>query len=537
VLSDGAARLLRDAAYGTIAEVDSTDGRFPVTRRGPGGWLLGGPALVCYLAAAKLLLHFMTNGQYGYHGDEFYFMACGDRLDFGYVDHAPFIALVAKVSRLLLGDSLFALRFFPALAGALTVVLTGLIVREFGGGRFAQCLAALAVIISPAYLRIGNMLCIPAFELPYWTLASYIVVVILKRDRPKLWLVVGLVCGAGLLNKHSMLLWGFGIVAGVLLTPARRHLASKWLWLGGLVALVLFLPNLIWQIQHDWVTLEFLRNLNEHVMKRISVVEFGFGQIIYVHPANLPIWLLGLGCFLLSKGLRPYRLLGWSYVALFVLLNVIKSKIYYLSPAYPLLLAGGAYAIGEFLCRRRWRLARPALVAFLVAGGGVFAPLGLPLLPLKQCERYARTITGGVLDNIYEVIELYYAMYGWENQVATVARVYEKLPPEDRSRCTIWAGNYSEAGAIDFFGRRYGLPRAISGHTSYHMWGPGDATGEVVIAFGVWHPSLEEFYAEVTQVEVVRSELSVTWETDLPVYVCRKPKMPIDQFWPRVGHF
>ncbi|MHC4066548.1 MAG: hypothetical protein ACYSUI_18895, partial [Planctomycetota bacterium] len=166
-----------------------------------------------------------------------------------------------------------------------------------------------------------------------------------------------------------------------------------------------------------------------------------------------------------------------------------------------------------------------------------FAPLGLPLLPLEQCERYARTITGGVLDNIYEVIELYYAMYGWENQVATVARVYEKLPPEDRSRCTIWAGNYSEAGAIDFFGRRYGLPRAISGHTSYHMWGPGDATGEVVIAFGVWHPSLEEFYAEVTQVEVVRSELSVTWETDLPVYVCRKPKMPIDQFWPRVGHF
>lgn len=146
--------------------------------------LLSGPALVAYLGLAKLLLHFATNGEYGYHGDELYFIACGEHLNWGYVDHAPLIAAVAKASRLLMGDSLFALRLFPAAAGALTVVLTGLIVREMGGKRFAQCLAAITVIIAPAYLRMGTMLCIPAFELLFWTLASYLVLIVVKRERP-----------------------------------------------------------------------------------------------------------------------------------------------------------------------------------------------------------------------------------------------------------------------------------------------------------------------------------------------------------------
>ncbi|MCP4250836.1 MAG: glycosyltransferase family 39 protein [bacterium] len=500
-------------------------------------WFTSGPGIVGLLGLATLLLHFATNSQYGYHGDEFYFIACGEHLEFGYVDHAPLIAVVAKVSRVLLGDSLFAIRFFPALAGAVTVILTGRIVQLLGGSRFAQAVAALTVIIAPVYLRTGNMLCIPAFEPLFWTLGSYLVVIIIKESRPRLWLAVGAVAGFGLLNKHSMLLWGFGLVVGLLLTSARRHLLSKWIWLGGLVAGVVILPNLIWQMQNDWLTLQFIRQLNENVMSRITPLEFGAGQVIYVHPINAPIWIAGLAFLLLAKGAKPYRLLGWSYVALFVLLNVIKSKIYYLSPAYPVLLAAGAMAIDEFIRRRAWRRVRPALVTVLAAAGIAYLPLGLPVLPIKQCERYVRVLTAGLLDNIYEVIELYYAMFGWEHQVSVVARGYDALPADEQAVCSIWARVYSQAGAIDLFGPKYGLPSAICGHMNYHLWGPGQATGEVMITLGIPPEWLHQLFDEVTLVETIQAEVSVPWQTDLPVYLCRKPKLRLEDAWPVFRYF
>jgi hypothetical protein len=342
------------------------------------------------------------------------------------------------------------------------------------------------------------------------------------------------VAGLGLLNKHTMLLWGFGLVVGLVLTPARRYFASRWLWLGGLIAFVVFLPNLAWQFQHDWPTLQFIRILNRQVMSRISLLEFGLGQALYIHPANVPIWLAGLAFFLLSKRARPLRLFAWSFLALVALLIFIKSKIYYLSPAYPVLLAGGVFAIDEFLRRRSSRWLRPALATGLGLAGVAFVPIGLPVLSLARYERYVQTLSGGVLDDIHEVTQDYYGMHGWEDQVASVARLYHSLPPEEQSRCCIWAANYAEAGAIDFFGRRYDLPKAICSHMSYHLWGPGECAAEVTLALGVSVDWLEEFFAQVTRVGFIHSKIAYPWETDVPVYICRKPRMPIGQFWPRI---
>lgn len=490
-----------------------------------------GPVIVGALSALALVLHFLTNGQYGYHGDELYFMACGEHLDFGYVDHAPLIAVWAKLSRVLLGDSLFALRLAPALAGALTVWLTGAMARELGGGRFAQGLAALAVVVAPAYLRMGNMLCIPGLELLWWTLGSYLVLLILKYDRPKLWLVVGLVAGIGLMHKHSMLLWGFGLTCGLLLTSARRQFLRPWIWLGGLVAFVVFLPNLIWQVQNDWPTLAFLRGLNRSTMSGITAGQFLLGQLLYIHPVNLPIWGAGVGFFLFGRRGRRWRVFAWQYLVLLALLLIIKSKIYYLSPVYPVLLAGGGVALEMLIAGRPARWLRPAVVTVVTVAGAALAPLGLPLLSLDRYAGYARAVTLGRFDNIWEIGQDFLFMRGWEEQVEAVAEVYHALPAEEKEACTILAWTYASAGAIDFFGPRYGLPKAVSLNLSYHMWGHGDKDGEILVTVAVPPELIREYYDEVRVAVRVHPEYSISFLQDAPVCVCRKPKMPLSELW------
>lgn len=494
----------------------------------------GGPAIVAGISLLTLGLHCATNGRYGYHGDELYFIACGEHLDLGYVDHAPLIAVWAKAGRTLLGDSLFAIRLAPALAGALAIWLTGSIARQFGGGRFAQALAALAVAVAPAYLRMGNMLCIPGLELLWWTLASYLVVLLLKCDRPRLWLWVGLVAGIGLLHKHSMLLWGVGLTAGLLLTPARRHLRQPWPWLGGLLAFCLLLPNLVWQAQNDWPTLTFLRLLNRVIMSGISPAQFLVGQVLYIHPVNLPIWLAGVGSFLCAKRMAPFRVFGWQYLVLLVLLLFINSKIYYLAPVYPVLLAGGAVMGEQWLAGRRARVCRPAVMATVVVAGAAFAPLGLPLLSLDGYATYVRALTFGRMANIWEISNDYLFMCGWEEQVETVAGVYRGLPEAERDSCAILAASYASASAIDFFGGRHGLPSAISPNLSYYLWGRRGATGEVLLTIGIPPERLHEHYGEVALAGRFQTRYCASYLKNAPICLCRRPKASLHEIWPQL---
>jgi len=214
------------------------------TGNSPRRFALSDTALRIGLSLAVLLAQFLVSSRYGYFRDELYYFACGEHLDWGYVDQPPFVALMAAITRGVLGDSLLAVRFFPALCAGLTVLLTGLTARELGGKRFAQALAAIVVMIGPVYLSIGHFFSMNCFDYVFWILAIYMVVRILKEDRPKLWLLFGLVAGAGLMNKYSMGFLGLGLVVGLVLTSSRRHLLSRWIWLGGALAFVIFLPHI-----------------------------------------------------------------------------------------------------------------------------------------------------------------------------------------------------------------------------------------------------------------------------------------------------
>ena len=504
-------------------------------------FLLSDIAILCYLALVKLILHLLTNGQYGYFRDELYYIACSDHLAFGYVDQPPLSIFILAINRWLWGDSLFALRLLPAVAGALVVFLTGLMVRQLGGGRFAQVLGALAVIVSPAMLGQSRFFSMNAFDILFWALAAYIVILIVKNNNPKLWPLFGLVAGLGLLNKYSMFFFGFGLVMGLMLTSHRKHLVNKWFWLAGLIALVIFLPHIIWEIKYDFPSIEFMRNASLYKNIPISFSGFLFGQFLQIGFAHAPIWMLGLYYYFFHKEGKQYRLLGWMYVIIFTVLVVGNAKVYYLSPIYPMLLASGALVIERFIRHYHWNWLKPVIASILIICGCISAPYAIPVLPIETFIKYTDFI--GIKPEAEERHELkalpqYYAdMFGWEEMVATVAGVYHSLSPKEQSKCTIFTSNYGEAGSIDFFGKRYHLPKAISGHNNYYLWGPGDKIGEVVISLRISLESLKRLFEVVEQADMVECRYCMPYENNYPVYICRNPKISLQEVWPYLKHY
>jgi len=504
--------------------------------------LTGATAVLVYLALVKVLLHLLTADNYGYFRDELYYIAAGKRLSFGYVDFPPLVALLTRVTRELFGDSLVALHDFPILAGAAVVVLSGLMARELGGGRFAQGLAALATLVAPNLLVFGTWISMDAFDQLFWVAGAYVLLLILGRDRPKLWLAFGLIVGLGLLTKLTMLYFSFAVFVALLVTRARRQLLTPWPWLGGALALIFLLPYVAWEVAQGWPTLGFWANYGAKVDPS-SPVEFLMEQILTMQPPTLPLWIAGLYFYLFARDGRPYRALGWIYVILFALFLIQNARFYFLAPAYPMLFAAGALVTERFVRRLDWGWIRPAYVVVLAVSGLVVAPLTvLPVLPVETLARITGAAGGdaGVQLETREVAQLpqnFADRFGWKRMTATVADVYDGLPADKRSKACILTGNYGEAGAIDFFGPQRGLPNAISGHNNYYIWGPGDCTGEVLISIGVPRDRLKEEFGKIEQRATVRCEYCMPDEDDLPIYLNQDPRTPLREAWPKFKHY
>ena len=500
------------------------------------GWgLIGG------LALAKLALHLYTSHSYGYFVDELYYLACGDHLAWGYVDQPPLIALIAKTSRLLSGDSLAAIRFFPALAGAALVLLTGLMARELGGRRFAQGFAALAVLLAGAFLGLDNLLTMNAFEPLFWMGCAYVVIRMLNTGETKLWLAFGLLAGIGLENKHSMLIFGFASIAGLLLTEQRKLLFSRWLWIGGGLALLLFAPNLIWNIQHHFPFLEIQANIRaSHRNVDLPPWLFLREEILTVMPLSAPVWIVGLWYFFFDRAGRRFRALGWAFVISAVLIMTLSPRIYYLFPAFPLVFAGGAVEWELWLAGPRLAWLKFAYPALMVVAGAALAPLAVPVLPVETYIRYTQAIhlQQPRIENMRlgPLPQIFADQFGWQEMTQTVADAYNALPADVRPKTAIFAQNYGQAGAIDLFGPRYGLPKAISGHQNYFLWGPRGYTGESMIVLDDTQENLEKLFASVQKVAHVSHPYSMPYER-FDVYYCQHLKQPLSELWPRVKNW
>jgi hypothetical protein len=512
------------------------------TSETPGRWL-SPLAIGAYFAGLTLLLHFAFNGGYGYFRDELYFIACGEHLAWGYPDHAPMVALMAKASRVLLGDSLFAIRFFPAAAGAAKVFITALLVREFGGKRFAAFLACLCVLCAPVYLAIDNMLGMNALEPVFWMLCVYFSVLAIRRENPRYWLLFGLCAGLGLMNKHSMVFFGLSIVAGLALTRERKVFLNKWFWLAGLSAFLIFLPNIIWEWQNDWATLELLQNVQKTGKNVVlSPLEFVWRQVFMLGPPSAIIWIAGIWYFLAGRNDRRFRFLGVCYLVVLALMVFLKAKDYYLAPVYPVFFAAGAVWWQEIVERiRALRFFRIVLPILIIGMTALALPMVLPVLPVEKLIGYQEAIGfkppkseishEGVLQQVYA------DQFGWPEMVEQVSGAYYSLPEEQREKTAIYGSNYGQAGAIDFFGQKYGLPKAISPHQSYFMWGPRNYTGESIIVLGSSVADAEkncgggvEVLGEVTHPYTLSYE-------KYPIILCRGTAKPLAEIWPSLKYW
>jgi len=510
-------------------------------------FLLSDIAIIIYIALLKLIINILFHGNYAYFRDELYYIACSDHLAWGYVDQPPFSIFILALSRWLLGDSLYAIRFLPAVAGAFVVFITGMMVRKLGGGRFAQVLGALAAAVSPVILGNGaRYFSMNAFDLLFWALAAYIIIIIIKDNKSKLWPLFGVVAGLGLLNKYSMLFFGFGLVIGLLLTSHRKHLINKWFWLGGLIAFLIFLPHIIWEIQYDFPSIEFMRRASGEKIIPMSPIEFFFGQILQIGFGNAPIWLIGLYYYFFHKEGKQYRLLGWMYIIIFAVMVTRNVKAYYLTPIYPMLLASGAIALEKFIRYCNWNWLKPIVIANVVISGIIAAPFTIPMLPVETFIKYSKFL--GITPKAEERHELselpqYYAdMFGWEEMVATVAKIYQNLTPEEQSKCVIYVRNYGEAGAIDFFGKKYGLPKAICAHNNYWLWSQSqvDKAYDVAIVFG-WSSDVQENLEELSRPDrfehvelaaTTKCKYCMPFENNRPTFLCRGPKFSFKDIWP-----
>jgi hypothetical protein len=489
------------------------------------------------LGALGFLIQMAFNGRYGYFRDELYYIAASNHLALGYVDFAPLIAWLARGFRIVFGDSLHAIRLLPALAFGAEVALTGFITFELNGRRWAIFLACISTLLAPTILGNGTRLAMNPLEPLFWMGCIYVLLLAINRDQPKLLVWCGVLLGFGLLNKHSTIFFIGALVIGLVVSPQRRLLATKWFWIATVIALLLALPNIAWQYTHHFPTLEDLHNVKAtHKNIELPPLPFLKQQIMMLNPITDLVWLVGLGYLLFHREAKRYRVLGYTYLLFLAIMMYLKGKDYYLAPIYPMLFAAGGVFWEQFTeTRLTFRWIRYALPAVVIALCLVSAPLALPILPTEKIVPYMNALGLNMTrteTSMSGLLPQHFAdEFGWQEMVATVAGVYNNLSPEQRAKTAILAGNYGGAGAIDFFGPRYGLPKSISAHQNYYYWGPRDYTGESIIFLEWKLEDMQDWCGTVEKGPRNDPYWGMGWE-HYDILICHNLKMPLAEAWP-----
>lgn len=477
--------------------------------------------ILIILSVVKLVVQFLGNGNYGFHRDELLHLSVSEHLDWGFMEFPPLIGLIGKISYLLFDYSLLGVRLFPTLAGVAILILCCAIAKELGGKSKAILLSGVCILAFLPFYRNHTLFQPVAFDQLFWTLGFYFLIKFINSDNKKFLILLGITLGLGLMNKYTILVWAFGIFIGLFFYQKGKVFKNKWLYISSLISLLIFLPNIIWQVQNDFPLLKHLQALNESQLNEISPFEFGLEQL------NFPFTLLiSLTALFIGKNLKKYKAVGVAALVIFCTMWLLSSKAYYVFAIYPVLFAAGGVALESLLSKK------PALVyliaAIVLLPSIYFIPEATPILPIEKFVNYKG------LEEENGRIELkgdYADMFGWEEQVKLVDSVYQSLPPKEKSSCVLWAENYGEAGALKVLGKKYELPNPISSHGSFWTWGYGNKNAEVWITLGLEKLAVEHFFSDIELVKIITHKYAIDEENGIPLYICRKPKIDIGKWW------
>ncbi len=497
------------------------------------GWLFAG---------ATTALHVLTaQDTYGVFRDEYYYLACGRHPAFGYVDHPPLIGWLAWLVNAAGGRSQLALRLLPALVAGAAVYFQGEYARELGGKRFARGLSQIAVAVAPIFLALFGFFSMNAFDVLCWVVASWLLARLLRTRDLRYWLPLGAVVGLGLLNKLSPLFFGAGVAVGLVLTRDWVHLRRRRFWMAVGLATALASPYVLWQVANGWPTLTFIANATRDKNLPLSPLAFASAQALQMNPLVVPLALAGLAWLLGSARAKPFRALGWVFVAVAGLLIFQHAKPYYLAPAYPIVFGAGAVALEQGTARLKWPWVQRATLALVATTGLLLLPFSKPVLPVERFVAYQSAFglrpAQAERAALGRLPQFFADRLGWKQLAADTASVYRALPPAEQRIACVFGQNYGQAGALEYHRDELGLPAVLSGHNNYYLWGPGACSGQVLLVVGDVRKRLLELFEEVELGSVSHCVDCMPYESERPIWICRKPRRPLSELWPEVEHF
>ena len=485
-------------------------------------------ALILTLAVIKLLIHLFTNTNYELHRDALLYYSLGEHPALGYLSVPPLIGVFAKLSTLLFGHSVFALRFFPALIGSISVVIIAKMVKELGGGIWAIIIAALAFILSPAFLRSNTLFQPVSFNQFFWLLSGYLIIKLLKTTNPKFWLYIFLVWGIAFLNKYSIAFFIVAFLLAILLTSHRQLMKSKYFFIGGGIGLFIILPNLLWQVNHNWPLMHHMSELYETQFANVSVKGFLIGQLFMNFPA-LIVWITGLIVFLFFKAEKNYRAIGLGVLITVLIILFLHGKSYYTLGLYSILFALGGYAIERYFKP----YLRYAVLAIMVLFCLPLIPISLPVYSFEKIENYTKPMAQFVNQwedgKIHNIPQDYSDMTGWKELSTIVTNFYQSLPEEEQNNCAIYADNYGQAGAVYFYGGKKGLPAPISFNDNFLLWAPDQVEKEELIYINHELGDIKDLFQSYRLIGQVDDPYFR--ENGLQVYYCTNPNNNFKSFY------
>ncbi|HYG02151.1 MAG TPA: glycosyltransferase family 39 protein [Chryseosolibacter sp.] len=482
-------------------------------------WILIGFILL------KFSIHAVGNFNYGYQRDELLHLAVGQHLDWGFMEFPPFIAVLGKFAHIFFDDNLWLTRLFPTLSGIAILVFCVLIAKDLGGKTAAIFLAGICVLSFLPFYRNHTLFQPVAFEQLFWTVGFYVLVRMFNTGNEKLLMLLGVVAGFAILNKYTSLVWIFSIAAGLLFFDRARVFKSRWIYIGGIIAGVMILPNIWWQYGHGFPLLRHLEAL-----KNSQLEEIGYAEFLLDQTGNLFTFIvsvIGLYGFLFNEALKKYRVIGIAILVLFAVLWMQMAKGYYFFGVYPMLFAAGAVMTERIFSRKPIIVYAYGIVIFFISTA--FIPGMTPVLPIDVFVDYTNK---PIVNGRVALTSDYADMFGWTEQVALIDSVYRNLSTEEKAKTTIVASNYGEAGAVMIVGKKYQLPHPICTSGSFWLWGPGNAESGTFICLGFDDETINRIFGSVQLIKIIKHRYAVDEENNISLLLCRDPKINLVEEWP-----